>query len=110
MVLNRYIVARRCLRGCIWLHEYGDCPNCGGRLVEVKIPARATLISNTTVRINPTGSPIRLGVARATAGATTLCIIEGNVRGNGRDRVHLVLRDGRYHALARGARLIHRPG
>ena len=109
MALNRHILARRCLKGCIWLHEYDDCPNCGGRLVEVKIPSRATLISNTTVRVNPSGSPIRLGVARAAGGATTLCIIEGKVRGYGRDRVHLVLRNGRYHALARGARLVH-PG
>lgn len=110
MALNQHIIAHRCSRGCLWLHEHDDCPNCGGRLTGVRIPAQATIISNTVVRVNPSGFPIRLGVARAVGGATTLCIIEGKVRGHGRDRVHLVLRDGRYHALARGARLARSSG
>jgi hypothetical protein len=65
----------------------------------------ARIISHTVVRVNPTGSPVHLGVARTHAGATTLCIIHGEMRGNGRDRVRLVLRGGRYHALATGARV-----
>jgi uncharacterized OB-fold protein len=86
------------------LHEHDDCPNCGGRLAPARIINEAIVISHTVVRVNPTGSPIHLGVARTDAGATTLCVIHGKLRGNGHDRVRLVLRDGRYHALARGAR------
>lgn len=106
----RYITAYRCVLGCLWLHEHEDCPNCGGRLVPVRTPSEAVVISHTVVRVNPTGSPIHLGVARTASGTTTLCIIHGRIRGNGRDRVQLVMRSGRYHALARGARVHGRNG
>ena len=101
----RRIPAHRCSNGCLWLYEHLYCPNCRTKLERVDIVSAAVLVSHTTVRVNPTGKPIRLGVARTTAGATTLCIIRGAVRGNGRDRVVLVLRDGRFHALGRSARL-----
>lgn len=101
----RRIPAHRCPNGCLWLYEHLYCPNCRAKLERVNIASTALLVSHTTVRVNPAGVPIRLGVARTTAGAATLCIVHGAVRGNGRDRVVLVLRDGRYHALARMARL-----
>jgi hypothetical protein len=74
-------------------------------MIPTRIPSEATIISHTVVRVNPSGAPVRLGVARTTAGATTLCIVHGKLRGNGRDRVRLVSIDGRFHALARGSRL-----
>jgi uncharacterized OB-fold protein len=101
----RYIVAHRCGSGCVWLYAHDDCPNCGGRLVPTRIPSDATVISHTVVRVNPSGAPVQLGVARTTTGATTLCVIHGEIRGNGRDRVRLLSIDGRFHAIARGSRL-----
>ncbi len=100
MKAGRYIVAHRCRNGCLWLYEHDDCPDCGGRLVPVRIPNVATVISHTVVRVNPSGAPVNLGVARTTTGATTLCILHGKIRGSGRDRVQLVLSEGRFHALA----------
>jgi uncharacterized OB-fold protein len=102
---NVRIHAYRCRDGTLYLHPHHSCPACGGRLVRVRIDPRARLVSHTTVRVNPSGEPLRLGVAVTDAGAATLCIVEGSLRGHGRDRVRLVLRDGRYHALAAGARL-----
>jgi uncharacterized OB-fold protein len=102
------ITARRCAEGTLYLHDHDTCPVCGSPLVGVRIPSAARLISHTVVRVNPSGEPFRLGVAVAAAGAATLCIVEGDIRGNGRDRVTLVLRDGRYHALAARARLSDR--
>jgi uncharacterized OB-fold protein len=101
---NRYIIAHRCRNGCLWLHAHEDCPHCGGRLTPTRIPNDAVVVSNTVVRVNPTGSPVQLGVARTSTGATTLCIIHGAIRGNGRDRVRLFMSGGRFHALARGFR------
>jgi uncharacterized OB-fold protein len=95
----RFITAHRCPKGCLWLHEHEDCPDCGGRLKPVRINNEANVVSDTVVRVNPSGSPIHLGVARTTTGATTLCIIQGQIRGNGRDKVRLVVRDGRFHAI-----------
>jgi uncharacterized OB-fold protein len=95
----RFITAYRCPTGCLWLHEHEDCPDCGGRLEPVRINNEANVVSDTVVRVNPSGSPIHLGVARTTTGATTLCIIQGQIRGNGHDKVRLVVRDGRFHAL-----------
>lgn len=87
------------------MHDHGKCPRCGGALSPARIGSGARIVSHTVVRVNPTGSPIHLGVARTDSGATTLCVIHGDIRGNGRDRVRLVVRDGRYHALARRARV-----
>jgi uncharacterized OB-fold protein len=102
------IVARRCPEGTLYLHEHGACPVCGGALTPVRIPSRAILVSHTTVRVSPTGEPYRLGVAVAAGGAATLCVVEGRIRGNGRDRVTLELRDGRYHAVGARARVTRR--
>jgi uncharacterized OB-fold protein len=105
---GRHIVAHRCANGCLWLYKHDDCPDCGLPLVATRIRSDATLISHTVVRVNPSGTPVRLGVARAAAGAMTLCIVHGEIRGNGRDRVRLVDIGGRFHALARGFRVDRR--
>lgn len=102
---KRHVVAHRCRNGCLWLHAHEECPDCGGRLVLTRILNDAMVVSHTVVRVNPSGTPIHLGVAMTTTGATTLCIIHGAIRGNGRDRVRLVMSDGRFHALARGCRI-----
>jgi hypothetical protein len=75
----------------------------------VRIPARARLVAHTTVRVNPTGVPYRLGVAVTDRGAATLCVIEGEIRGNGRDRVTLVERNGRFYARGARARVSRSP-
>ena len=55
----------------------------------------ARLVLVTTVRINPTGAPFRLGVAVERRGcARVLCVVEGAVRGLGYDRVVLEERGG----------------
>lgn len=102
------IVAGRCPEGSLYLHEHGACPVCGGPLTPVRIRSRAILVSHTTVRVSPTGEPYRLGVAVAVGGAATLCVVEGRIRGNGRDRVTLELRNGRYHAVGSCARVTRR--
>lgn len=107
---GRHVTAYRCPNGTTWLHEHDVCPCCERGLNRVRIPAEATLFSHTTVRVTPDGAPVRLGVAVTASGATTLCIIDGNIRGNGRDRVRLIFRDGKFYALGRGARLTRRPG
>jgi hypothetical protein len=50
----------------------------------------ARLVLVTTVRVNPSGAPFRLGVAIEGCGrARVLCVVEGAVRGLGYDRVLL---------------------
>jgi len=99
------IIAWFCRNGHLWLYGHQNCPDCGAPLTETSIASDARLVSHTVVRVNPTGRPIHLGVAQTAPGAKTLCIIAGRIRGNGRDRVRLVKRHGRYHALAPGSRL-----
>ena len=53
----------------------------------------ARLVLVTTVRVNPSGAPFRLGVAIARR-ERVLCVVEGAVRGLGYDRVLLEERDG----------------
>jgi uncharacterized OB-fold protein len=101
----RYITGWRCRDGHLWLYDHDECPECGGRLAEVSTRSEATIVTHTVVRVNPTGVPIRLGVAVTTTGASTLCIIRGRLRGNGRDRARLMVRGGRFHALCPRHRL-----
>jgi uncharacterized OB-fold protein len=106
---GRRIEAHRCRAGHVFLYGHGVCPTCGQLLSRMFIPAAAVLTAYTTVRVNPSGVPIRLGIARTRCGASTLCIVKGAIRGNGRDRVMLVKMNGRFHALGRGTRLIADP-
>ena len=55
----------------------------------------ARLVLVTTVRVNPSGAPFRLGLAIERRGrGRVLCVVEGAVRGLGYDRVVLEERDG----------------
>ena len=55
----------------------------------------ARLVLVTTVRVNPSGTPFRLGMAIERRGrARVLCVVEGAVRGLGYDRVLLEECDG----------------
>ncbi len=105
---RRHIDAFRCPRGPLYLHPHERCPHCDGALTPVRVSAGAILVSHTTVRVNPTDKPFRLGVAVAECGAATLCVVEGRVRGNGRERVRLELRAGRYYAVTVTARTSRR--
>jgi uncharacterized OB-fold protein len=102
---HRYVTGWRCADGHLWLYEHGECPECGGPLSAASIRSEARIVTHTVVRVNPTGVPIRLGVAVTHAGASTLCIIRGRLRGNGRDRARLVNRGGKFHALCPHHRL-----
>lgn len=55
----------------------------------------ATLVLVTTVRVNPTGAPFRLGIAILRSGRSrVLCRVEGSVRGSGYDRVMIEEKNG----------------
>lgn len=103
--MKRRVTAYHCPQGRVFLHRHESCPHCRGRLSEFPVRSTAVLVSHTTVHVNPTGHPIRLGVAQVRPGLRTLCVVQGEIRGNGRDRITLVRRDGRFVALARAARL-----
>lgn len=98
------IAAFRCREGHCFLNRYPLCPACGNRFFPISLPAHARLLAHTIVRVNPSGTPFMLGIARMPSGATTLCVVHGSVRGTGRDRVLLRYRNNRFHALGRGAR------
>jgi uncharacterized OB-fold protein len=99
------IEAFRCPAGHCFLNRYPRCPACGDRLTALTIASTARLLTHTIVRVNPTGRPIALGIARTDCGAATLCIIVGGVRGTGRERVQLFKRKDRFYALGRGSRI-----
>jgi len=94
-----------CGRGHASLYAQEACPRCGDSLASRPLGTDARLETCTTVRVNPGGEPYRLGVAVTTEGASTLCVVEGAVRGNGRDRVRLVRRGEVYVALGKGWRI-----
>lgn len=102
---RRRIEAFHCRAGHLFLYRHGTCPTCGLPLSGMAISASAVLAAHTTVRVGPSGAPIRLGIARTRCGAATLCIIEGSIRGNGRERVMLVKVDNLFYALGTGNRL-----
>ncbi len=94
----------RCGKGHVYLYPHDECPRCALALVPTRLGSMARLRSCTTVRVNPSGAPFRLGIAVTDEGASTLCIVEGPVRGSGRDRVVLVKTDERFVARGRGWR------
>ena len=102
---RRRLRAYRCRGGHCYFTRYDRCPACGGTLTGTSLPPEALLLAHTVVRVNPSGQPFKLGIVRTRSGATTLCIVHGTVRGNGRDRVLLYEQDGRFHADGRNARL-----
>jgi uncharacterized OB-fold protein len=89
------VAAVRCERGHVHAQAGERCPECGGRTRATRLAGRATLVLVTTVRINPSGAPFRLGVAVTRSGrARVLCRVAGAVRGTGRDPVVLEETEG----------------
>jgi uncharacterized OB-fold protein len=100
MTGSRRLDGWRCQRGHVFLHRHRECPACGERLSATRVGVEAHLRSCTTVRVNPSGEPFRLGIAVTREGASTLCVVEGRVRGSGYDAVRLAVDDGRFTARA----------
>lgn len=95
----------RCERGHVHAPQSSVCPECGARATPTRLSHDATLVLVTTVRVNPSGDPFRLGVAVTRCGrARVLCRVEGVVRGSGRDRVTLEENDGVVAARGRRTR------
>ncbi|MFQ5512170.1 MAG: hypothetical protein ACE5EO_10005 [Candidatus Krumholzibacteriia bacterium] len=88
----------RCGAGHAFFSRHATCPVCTRAVAPFTDSARATLVGQTTVRVNPGGEPFRLGLAAVACGAQTLCIIDAAV-GDG-DGQHVMLREenGLYHA------------
>ena len=98
-----YLAAWRCERGHLQLHAGVSCAACGRALRTSRVPSGARLVAVTTVRVNPRGRPFVLGVAVTACGhARTLCVVEGAIRGNGRDAVRLHIAGGVVVARAAG--------
>ena len=75
------------------------CEKCGAALQTTSDSARATVVARTVVRVNPSGNPFVLALARTTLGAQTLCIVDDDEVG---DEVELYQSEGRYRVRARG--------
>jgi uncharacterized OB-fold protein len=90
----------RCAGGHVCFYPHERCPECDLDLAELRQPAAAWIVSQTTVRVNPTGLAFRLGIARVACGAKTLCLIEDGVPPQDNVPVTLENRDGLYHAVS----------
>ncbi len=84
-----------CKAGHACFTSGAGCPACGGTLTERAEPAQATLITQTIVRVNPSGEPFGLGLAETQSGARTLCLLD---EGIATTNVVLYVHDGRYRA------------
>jgi uncharacterized OB-fold protein len=94
------LTAYRCGEGHVFLYPHGDCPVCGTETREANSLPGAKLISQTVVRVSPTGRQFRLGLAETAGGAKTLCIIDDGVSVE-EDEVIVYLDDGLYHVKPR---------
>jgi len=88
----------KCGNSHTFFYPHNVCPECGNELIEIKSPNDAVLVSRTTVRVSPTGSPFELGLARVESGAKTLCIIEEGYGDTDTDEVVLFKKNGLFHA------------
>jgi hypothetical protein len=92
-----------CTRGHVTLQHDPRCTTCSAPLHELRIVPEAVLELVTTVHVNPSGEPFRLGIAVTRSGrARTICRVEGAVRALGHDRVILERRGDMI--IARGRR------
>jgi len=98
------LVLYACPSGHAYFVRHAQCPECRLELAENRQPATAVIVSQTTVRVNPTGTPFRLGIAEAGSGAKTLCVIEEDVPHGDGVPVTLVRRGDLYYALVPPAR------
>jgi len=105
MLTSRFVSIRSCACGARFAHRDDACPQCGRQLCPARVRSVGRLLCETTVRVNPTGHPFRLGLVRLAKGVTALCIVSGLTRGSGYDRVRIVTKDGVFHAIGAAARV-----
>ena len=89
----------RCGRGHAFFYAHDVCPICRSALDEITREPHASLVSHTTVRVSPTGSVFRLGLARTPDGAKTLCILDDQTNPDRDDGVIIVQFNGLFYAL-----------
>ena len=89
----------RCDQGHAFFCPHDMCPICRSKLDEITREPHASLISHTTVRVSPTGSVFRLGIARTPDGAKTLCILGDDTDPDRNDGVIIVQENGLFYAL-----------
>lgn len=89
----------RCGRGHAFFYAHDVCPICRSALDKITRDPHASLVSHTTVRVSPTGSVFRLGLARTPDGAKTLCILDDHTDPDRNDDVIIVQDDGLFYAL-----------
>lgn len=92
--MNRIII-HRCASGHEYFYRHARCPACDTPLEETWVDASATLVGSTTVRVNPSGAPFHLGLARLVTGATTLCILAAGAPAGAAVTLRRI--DGIYH-------------
>jgi uncharacterized OB-fold protein len=100
---TRSVTLYRCEKSHAFFHPHDACPQCGSPLGEFVESARAVMISQTRVRVNPTGAPYRLGIAEVECGARTLCLIDDGVPPTDGVSVILTRKKNLYHALSDSA-------
>lgn len=93
------VVLFKCDNSHTFFHRHEVCPVCKAPLESIECPPVATLVTHTTVRIGPNGSPFKLGLARVESGAQTLCIIEGDADEVGVNEVVVYKKDDLYYAV-----------
>jgi uncharacterized OB-fold protein len=94
------VIIHRCSSGHEFFHEYACCPQCHASLRPTEVDGTAELIGDTTVRVNPSGNPFRLGLARLPSGAATLCIVADERALRSGVEVTLNFDGDIYHAVA----------
>ena len=95
---NQPLTLFGCQGSHTFFYPHDNCPVCGAPLQPIQSPSDAALVSHTTVRVSPAGSPFKLGLARVESGAQTLCIIEGDTDEAGINDVFVYKKDGLYYA------------
>jgi uncharacterized OB-fold protein len=98
------VTIHRCSNGHEFFYQYERCPLCDETLQATEVDGTAELVGNTTVRVNPSGEPFRLGIGRLPSGARTLCIVTDGPSVKAGSQVTLRLVEGVYHAIAEPAR------
>ena len=95
---GKNLVLYACASGHVYFFRHDRCQECQRDLVEHSHEPHAVLVTQTTVRVSPTGSEFRLGIAEVDSRVRTLCIVEKDV--TRREPVGVVLdyRDGIYYA------------
>jgi uncharacterized OB-fold protein len=92
------LVMYRCASRHAFFHDHPRCPRCGNELTAFAASPEATLVAQTMVRVSPSGTPFRLGIAAAQSGAKTLCLIADAVPDGENVPVLLGIKSGLFRA------------